>query len=296
MERIERERQEAARLLALRTGAADTIGAAKRALDARKLTAARRQVKAKRDGAASSLQRRQREKMRVREERRLRRERAATRLQSVRRGGAVREAVAARRIERRAQDAAAAVLQGCVRRKSKWRAVLRAVRDEAARRDAAATRLQRRHRTQVATRAAGVVADDRRRVRAEGNAALAHAQAQTRGATLIQARQRGKAARLACNAKIRASQVVSGGRWARAMPGNGKLKPTSGSDVTSNILLCNALRRSLTLSHEVLARCKIQKGLKADSFLLLEGVWLQPMLEGRAGATKDMSAGKKRRT
>ena len=40
---------------------------------------------------------------------------------------------------------------------------------------------------------------------------------------------------------------------------------------------------------------RLQTAEPAHSFLLLEGR-LQPMLEGRAGATKDMSAGKKRRT
>ena len=38
------------------------------------------------------------------------------------------------------------------------------------------------------------------------------------------------------------------------------------------------------------------KALPSGRGVSRDAVWLQPMLEGRAGATKDMSAGKKRRT
>lgn len=255
-------------MAAQRLEAAKRIGAAKRSKDARTEVAARRRERDARNAAARTLQTRQRRKLQLREEL----EHAVITVQSRWRATAATAQVAARRV---AANSAATSLQFCQRRKMRRRAEQKRLSDQEARRGAAAATVQARYRGGVSRS----LADRRRRKRDESLAAAKLAAAQTKAATLIQAVQRGKSARVAFQSVWRAGQQASGLKWERA-----RAKPAAGTDLSANGTLRDALRRTHELTRETLTRCKIPKGVRGDSYILVDKVYLQPVLGQRKAA------------
>lgn len=247
-----------------------------RAKDARREAAVRRRERDARHAAAKAIQSRQRRKQQLREEREAMMQRAATTIQSRWRARLAWVRVQALRVASGERSAAARLLQGCQRRKWRRRAEAHRLASEAARRDAAAAKLQGRYRGGVGRS----VADRRRRKRDESLAADRLAAARGRAATTIQAHWRGKSARLSLRMRWRMGKTVSGLKWER----HGKAKPLGGMDVSNN-LLRDALRRTNELTKDILVRCKLPpKGLRADCFILVDKVYLVPVIGKRAGA------------